>query len=436
MLYHRTMLFGCLLATVSVWPPFVVAQSDADAWQADLRFLIEQLEAGHANLFHAVSQDVFYASVAALDQAIPELADHEIIVEIARLLALVEDGHTTAGLAFDILRPTTGFRKYPIRIGAFEEGFFITQATVEHADLVGKQILQVGSHPISAVFEAVTPLISRSKHNASILNWQAPELMVTAEVLHALGLTASLETAVFTLGTPDGPKETLSLTPIAIQRRAFNGQPPESVKDMSWVTVLDALPDRPLTHQQRDTPYWYTFLEDEQTVYFQYNNVRNAPNESFDAFCERLFAFLDTTPVEKFVIDMRFNQGGDGTLNWALIERIRRRPHYNQKGKIFALIGPQTFSAAMMAAVALERYTETLFVGQPTGASPNHYGDTGFLVLPHSGLALIHAEVYWQLSDPDDRRPWIAPDLPVPAFFVTFRQGQDAALDAILAYRP
>jgi hypothetical protein len=37
-----------------------------------------------------------------------------------------------------------------------------------------------------------------------------------------------------------------------------------------------------------------------------------------------------------------------------------------------ALTSPQTFSAAMNFATRLERETDALFVGEPTGGAPNH----------------------------------------------------------------
>lgn len=433
-MYRLNRIWNWALLLVAV-APGAYAQTSPETWQADLRFLVQRLETGHANLFHDVDRATFYDAVAQLEQRIPDLADHQIIIEIARLLARVQDGHTTAGLAFDILRPTTGFRKYPLRIAPFEEGFFVVQTAAAHEALLGQQLIAIGGHPVSDVFEAVSPLLSRSKRNASLLKWQAPELMVTAEVLHALGLIDMMEATEFSFGTARAP-QTATLAPLAIEKRPFTGQAPQSIAPVEWKRVADQLTPRPLFQQKRDRPFWYTYLEPNQTVYLQFNQVRNAPDETFEAFCERLFAFIDTHAVAKLVIDLRFNQGGDGTLNWALIERIRTRPMLNTNGKVFALIGPQTFSAAMMAAVALERYTETLFVGEPTGASPNHYGDTGFVVLPNSGMALIHSEIYWQLSDPDDERPWIAPDIPVASSFSAFQRGEDPALEAILAYDP
>jgi hypothetical protein len=88
----------------------------------------------------------------------------------------------------------------------------------------------------------------------------------------------------------------------------------------------------------------------------------------------------------------------------------------------------------MMAAVMLERQTGTIFVGEPTGASPNHFGDSNLFTLPNSGATMMHSSIYWQLSDPDDDRPWIAPDIPVKLLSKDFISGRDPALETILAF--
>ena len=57
--------------------------------------------------------------------------------------------------------------------------------------------------------------------------------------------------------------------------------------------------------------------------------------------------------------------------------------------------------------------THAIFVGEPTGSSPNFVGET---------------------SHATDVRTWIPPTLYVPETFAAFRVRRDPALEAILAY--
>lgn len=409
----------------------VRAQPTAEDWQQDLTVLKEQLEAGHPNLYHTTPKAELDAAFAALQERLPHLASHEVVVEVARLLALVGDGHTFAMPGFDLLRPTTGFRKVPIRLAVFGEGLFVVEADSAHRGLLGARVLRIGEVDVGDAFDAATPLVGRYPGNTSILDWQVPEVLVTAEVLHALDLSATPEAVTYELTRAEGDTSRVTLTPVAIARHPFNGQPARPVTPVAWAK-LQPSDEAPLHRRHPAKPYWFTVLEDSQTVYLQFDQVRDASEESFETFCTRLFARIDRIPAPRLIVDLRYNQGGDGTLNWALIQRLRDRPGLSRGGLLAVLVGPQTFSAGMMAAVALERYTDAVFIGRPTGAAPNHYGDTGLFVLPATGMTGVHAEVYWQLSDPEDQRPALVPDVVVVPSIVDVRQGRDRAMEAAL----
>ena len=59
-----------------------------------------------------------------------------------------------------------------------------------------------------------------------------------------------------------------------------------------------------------------------------------------------------------------------------------------------------TFSAAMQLVVELERETTATFVGEPTGGSPNHYGDAIVVELPNVGLNVDVATIAWMTAAP------------------------------------
>ena len=55
---------------------------------------------------------------------------------------------------------------------------------------------------------------------------------------------------------------------------------------------------------------------------------------------------------------------------------------------------------------------------------------------PASGIAVEISELFWQQSDPRDRRPWITPDLPATPTMRDRLDGRDAVLEAALAHEP
>jgi hypothetical protein len=134
------------------------------------------------------------------------------------------------------------------------------------------------------------------------------------------------------------------------------------------------------------------------------------------------------------IIDLRRNAGGNTFLHRPLLLGLIRNEKINQRGKLFVIIGRNTFSAAMNASTMIEDYTNAIFVGEPTGASPNFVGETTLVTLPHSQLQFSISDLYWQTSWPMDHRHWIAPRLYIPPSFAAYRINRDPALEAILAY--
>lgn len=108
-------------------------------------------------------------------------------------------------------------------------------------------------------------------------------------------------------------------------------------------------------------------------------------------------------------------------------------PEVDRPGGLAVLIGRLTFSAATNFVTELEKRTGATFVGEPTGGSPNMFGDSDPIVLPHSELRVVVPTRYWEFSTPDDPRTSHEPDLRVALSSLDFFAGRDPVLEAALA---
>lgn len=159
-----------------------------------------------------------------------------------------------------------------------------------------------------------------------------------------------------------------------------------------------------------DRNYWFEFRPETGTLYVEFNRVRHQPGgESIDAFAARLDRFATDHRPARTVIDLRHNRGGDNTTVRGFVDTLRRNPHLNRPGRLFVLIGPGTFSAAVNLASMLETRTAATFAGQPTGQGPNQAGDPVTVRLPNSGITASVSTVWWEGGLSDDPRRWIAP---------------------------
>jgi hypothetical protein len=250
----------------------------------------------------------------------------------------------------------------------------------------------------------------------------APRYLAIPEVLYARGIADQADRATFTIQYADG-----RIVPIALG--AVSSLP----------DLVDANENAlgPLPHWLRKTDTnWFELLDDGRSLYVALNRVLDARDEHLDVFFDRVFAVIDRESISRLILDIRNNGGGNNMLNRALIHHLVRNPRIQAWGQLYAITGRQTFSAAMNLAVDLERHTRAIFVGEPTGSSPNHYGESGRIVLPHSAIQVSVSELLWQHSEPHDDRPWIAPDLSARLSMDQYAVNQDPAMEAIRHHEP
>src|SRR5205085_8271827 len=123
---HNFLLSVILCVLFFAFSPLLFAQSnttngktDAEKWREDLRYMAQQMPAYHNNLFHTMSREQFDSAVQKLYERTPTLSRHQIIVEMARIAAMVHDGHTNVYPTRD---PKIGFRAFPLKMYFFKDG--------------------------------------------------------------------------------------------------------------------------------------------------------------------------------------------------------------------------------------------------------------------------------------------------------------------------
>lgn len=298
-------------------------------------------------------------------------------------------------------------------------------AAPEHADIVGGKVLKIGKTSADDALAAVAPLVSRDNPMGMKLN--APMVLANPAALTYLKLTDDVSRVSLTVANADSKEATVDLAPRSIPLGRV------TPKDFVWANTNAKVP-KPLAYKDNDVKYWFEHDPEKKLVYFQYNEVGNKPGETLKKFCERMFEFIEGNAVERLVIDLRNNDGGNNFLNQPLVHGLIRCEKVNRPGHLFVLIGRRTFSAAMSCAGDIERNTRAIFVGEPTGSSPNHVGETTPIMLPCSKLRLSCASLYWQHAPAMDRRIWIAPSLVAEPSIALFAQNRDPGMEAIHDY--
>ena len=399
--------------------------SRTEGWRYDLHLLAREIERRHYDPFRATSRQQFEASVQALDKAIPTLSENQLATRFMKILATVNDGHSLM-IGFSGLPQLR--KSVPLRFYLFEEGLFIISADAEHRNLLGSQVVRIGSHTVQEVMSGISPIVGRE--NSMRLKAAAAAYMRCPPILNGLGLLPAPDSLPLTLRNLDGQEQKITV--------AANLDAPilSQAVTRDWISLPETTGQQlPLRLKNPYSPYWFEYLPDKKVLYFQFNQVADNSDEPFDKFVDRMFAFIREHEVAKLVIDMRENHGGNTFLVKPLIHALIRDGDFSQAGKLFVVIGRVTFSAAMNTVDFIERNTNPVFVGEPTGTSPNFIGEIAPVTLPYSKLEASISDLYWESAWPMDHRIWTAPLLYTPPTFAAYRDNRDLALEAILAYR-
>jgi hypothetical protein len=407
--------------------PELSRMSRDEGWRYDLALLAREVKrVGYAPLLNQTGGTIDTA-VKNLHDSVPKLTDIQIIIEMTKLMRKVGDGHTGLLPTHPEFQPTL-----PVQFYLFQEGLFIIAADPKYKELLGAQVLRFQEQTIDNIIRALDPLISRDNENPIWTRQRAPYLMRNLPLLNGLGLISSPAEVSLTIRALDGAERVVKLMTDTSQPNIWNVKPHPA----TWVGLPQTLAaPLPLYLKNAAAPYWFEHLAENKLVYFQFNSVRNDRNEPFAQFVARLLKFIDENAVEGLMIDLRWNNGGNTGLAPSLIQGLIRHDKINRRGKLFVIIGRRTFSAAQNTATYLEQQTNAIFVGEPTGSSPNFVGEEDFFTLPYSKLQANVSELFWQSSWPGDRRIWIAPLLYTPPTFAAYRANRDLALEAILDYR-
>jgi len=404
-----------------------------EQWSQDLDFVVKTLKNRHPNLYYRVSELEFQNEVKITKEKIVKAESYEAsAVAIIQLVSFIEDGHTS--LSLNGCRQLN--RYFPIRFYKFADGIFITAIGREKANYIGSKVIKIGNVSAEQAFNSCMSLVSadnkfRRAHFASAF-------LSNGGALYGLDILDSPRTLIVQLIEKSGSKKEIRLKALGpnydLRWRNNLTKGPGDVDYVSPFSEKEA--SIPLHLLRLNLNYWFTFLKKEKAVYMQFNVVVEQEQESFEEFRNRMWKEVDAhaDSIEYFILDLRYNPGGNGLMVIPFLNEIIKRNFINRKGHFYTLIGRATNSAAVLFMAELAMHTQTLFVGEPSGAAFNMFSDARLAgKLPNIGLNFNIATEYFNLSWPANKNYTVIPHYPAPFSADDFFTGNDPALEAILS---
>lgn len=415
-----------------VRPP-APATNRTEGWRGDIAWLIAELQRLNAPIGEPAIPDTTRALATQLSKDVPTISDAAVTVRLMQLVATLGRGHN--GL-FPWMTPRHGaLNQAPVGFFVFAGGDVrIVHALPPYERLIGYRVKHVGDLPTLVALELVGSVVERE--NDMDLLWRGPDFLSSPAVLHQVGATAMTDSLRLVVEGQHG--DSLIVLPAGpfMRRRNLGAYPKTSVPppmSLRRERMARGVWHPGMGDTGSEPPFWLEWMPRDRVQYVAFNNVIDAPNESLDAFGRRLGRELNHRKPAAVVLDLRRNNGGDTYLYRSLLRTLIAW-EAGGRGRLYALIGRNTYSAAENFIVDLDRLTDVVFVGEPSGGKPATHGNESPIVLPWSGLQGGLSAAYWQIGDARDKRLWIAPALFVPPAAEDWLSNRDAAMNAVLQH--
>ena len=413
-------LLAVLHVDYTVLPVFDINKDlTKQAWHEDLAYLSREMPRKHPDLFSMITESDFQNEVMKLDRQIDTLEEVAIRAGLARIVALPDDGHTFP----NIFSLNLDWHLYPLAIHFFDDQLVIVDAGREHRDLIGSRITRIDNTPIGVALDKMEPYLSIE--TASMRQERLCNSLGVAEWLFAADVTSRPDRAHFTLVDRTGRQSTVTIDAVHYLPCVYWAMGQKVDDDITSIAVKG----------ERRTNYRFEFLPDSRTLYFQFNLVsEEGQDQTMAEFITRLDEYTATHGFDRFVIDVRNNDGGNGGLLPPLVKFLAGSARINREGRLFILISRRTYSAAAMFTAMMQNNTTVITVGETTSQGPHFFSGPEILKLSNSGMEFLVSSRPTAAGLSCDRRKCIEPDLPVKFTLEDHFSGRDPCLRAAIAH--
>ena len=414
-------LFVLAALTLQAQPKF-----SAEQWQEDLRFLQKTIHEDYPFLFKKITAADFDAAVDELHDQIPQMQEHEILVGFTRIVSSIKYGHTVFGYWEGIVP----YHQMPIVLYDYNDGIFVQGAHKDYKDILGSKVLEIEGKPIAEVLDLMRAVVPAE--NDQFVKAYGIHYLTFPEFLHAQKVMPELKNNINLTLEKDGKQLQKIVQAVPAERfpRRYGMVEPSE----TWLESRD-LSKTPLYLKNLDRIYFYEYLPDSKTVYVRHSQIQDQEGEDIPTFYAKVFDFIDKNDVEKLILDVRLNGGGNNYKNKPIVTGIIESEKINQPGKFMVIIGRRTFSACQNLVNELSNYTNAVFVGEPTAENINFYGDNRPVQLPNTRINALISFAWWQDKPQWENADWTAPHIAVDMSFEQYRNNEDPVLQAALDFK-
>jgi len=377
-------------------------------------------------------------------EASPEASQAYLELELARIAALADNGHT---VSFPVVR-SRRYNRVGIRLVPFAEEFHVLRAEEPHADLLGARLVAIDDQPVARLRETARSLVGGSPGRRDRF---APYFFESPEQMHALGVIAAGDAAVYRFESRDGTAVERRLAGDRESRERSRGTAerwlfPQRMasEGASWSALL-APEKAPWAFQDPDAPFRWRDAPEIGALVIDMRQNNDSHGRPIGDFLREMKQRIEADAPRHLVLDLRLNGGGDLTRTREFMQGLPGLV----PGRVFVLTSPWTFSAAISSLGYLEQAApdRVTIVGEMVGDRLQFWAEGTIVELPHCGAFILYAterhdyltgcrpfdDCHAQVKRHPIAVPDLDPDIAAPWTIEAYRSGRDPGMEAVAA---
>ncbi len=398
-------------------------------WQQDTRFLLTKIKLFHPNPWRALSEKQFQLKLDELNNnSHRESRKYSITRLMSALSTLTSSGRDSVTGIWP-LQDATSFHVFPLQLYWFNDGIYIIGTDNANKELLGYQLTEIAGLSVKNVIQKVKPYVNQV--NPIWIKNLAPLYMMIPEVIESAGISRGLQVAITVVNKQGKPENKLIK---AIKSGAYKSLFPLLLRGINHNRETK---NTTFTAQNKVRAFWFKPLN-KTSLYVQYNHFLedNSDELSFIDFIDQVEIEIRKVPVSNLIIDLRNHTGiGDpGSKNSAsgpLLMMLKNLKAQQYDLDQYVMIGRSTLSTVLKLITELENRYNAIFIGEPTGGSPNQFGHPQTITLPNSRLEISIASRFLNIMGIDNKQLSYAPDYLIELSSTDYYLGRDSVLQKI-----
>jgi hypothetical protein len=368
-------------------------------------------------------------------------------MEVTRLVALAQNGHTTVG------RKLRRLQRVPLRLMWFEEGIFVVRTPAAQSRLLGMQVVSVNGKTPD---EMLATFLKYSGGPAEHAKSTTPLYLESPTALSGVWPDMPGDRATYVLRDAQGASETVTFEAMPTDPKASYIDPtrdlaPQRLAKESepWANLLSAMPDLPLALRDPDASVHVAKLDEGKGFYIHIIQTVGDERGALDAQLAAILANLEPASLRYAILDLRFNGGGDYTTTLKFTHELPKR--IAADGRLLILSDNATFSAAIVTLARAKFFggARATVLGERVGDRERFWAESAApLELPNSKILVFSATGYhdwnegcgwkdlttcfWLNFFYDVPAGDLGPAKPMPWRFADYRAGVDTVLEEAL----